>query len=117
MSVPESRPPRLTEAERQQLDALEQQLRGQYPDLDGRFRAARHDSAPPLERRIARIVFAVLAVAMIAVAAVVGGLGGAAAVAVAVAGTAGILMLVNHTASRARAVVEETTRGTDAAEA
>jgi Flp pilus assembly protein TadB len=109
VSVPESRPPRLTDAERQQLDELEQRLLGQFPDLDGRF--ARSEAKPPTphEVRVARIVFAVVGALLVVVAGVIGGLGGAAAVLVAVAGTFGLIALVGRNLARARAAVEATT--------
>ena len=74
VSVPESRPPRLTDAERQQLEELERRLVGQFPDLDHRFRnTAGAGHAAPAEVRLARAVFAVVALIMVIVAAAVGG--------------------------------------------
>ena len=108
VSVPESRPPRLTDAERQQLDELEQRLLGQFPDLGGRFRREARDPTSR-EVRVARIVFGVIALALVVVAGVVGGLGGAASVLVAVAGTFGLIALVTRNLARARAAVEATT--------
>jgi hypothetical protein len=111
VSVPESRPPRLTDAERQQLEELERRLVGQFPDLDHRFRdtgGAAH--AAPAELRTARAVFAVIALVMVVVAAAVGGAGGALAVLLSIGGTVGILALVGRNLARARAAVEATTR-------
>lgn len=114
MSVPESRPPRLTDAERQQLDELEQRLLGQFPDLGGRFRREVSDPSSR-EVRVARIVFGVIGVLLVVVAGVIGGLGGAATVLVAVAGTFGLIALVTRNLARARAAVEATaTRRTSA---
>jgi len=108
VSVPESRPPRLTDAERQQLDELEQRLLGQFPDLGGRFRREARDPTSR-EVRVARIVFAAVGVALVVVAGLVGGLGGAAAVLVAVAGTFGLVAGVTRNLARAKAAVEATT--------
>ncbi|MFC5946911.1 DUF3040 domain-containing protein [Pseudonocardia lutea] len=111
MSVPESRPPRLTDAERQQLEELERRLVGQFPDLDHRFSdtgGAAH--AAPAELRTARAVFAVIALVMVVVAAGVDGAGGALAVLLSIGGTVGILALVGRNLARARAAVEATTR-------
>ena len=113
MSVPESRPPRLTDAERRQLEDLEQRLLGQFPDLGGRFtgrgRLGHDGPATPREVRVARIVFAAVGVALVVVAGLVGGLGGAAAVLVAVAGTFGLVAGVTRNLARAKAAVEATT--------
>jgi hypothetical protein len=111
VSVPESRPPRLTDAERQQLEELERRLVGQFPDLDHRFQdtgGAGH--AHPAEVRLARAVFAVIGLVMVIVAAAVGGAGGALAVLLSVGGTVGILALVGRNLARARAAVEATTQ-------
>uniref|UniRef100_UPI0015F0BCC0 DUF3040 domain-containing protein n=1 Tax=Pseudonocardia pini TaxID=2758030 RepID=UPI0015F0BCC0 len=86
MSVPESRPPHLTDAERQQLEELEQRLLGQFPDLGGRFASRQVGNPTPHEVRVARILFALVGVLVVVVGGVVGGLGGAAAVLVAVGG-------------------------------
>ncbi|SDE56061.1 Protein of unknown function [Pseudonocardia oroxyli] len=109
VSVPESRPPRLTDAERRQLDDLEQRLLGQFPDLGGRFARTEAAEPTPREVRLARLVFAVLGALLVVFAGVVGGLGAAAAVLVAVAGTFGLLAVVGRNLARARAAVEATT--------
>ncbi|GAA4550079.1 DUF3040 domain-containing protein [Pseudonocardia xishanensis] len=106
MSVPESRPPRLTDAERQQLEELEQRLLGQFPDLGGRFRREAHPTSR--EVRVARIVFGLIALVLVVVAGVVGGLGGAVSVLVAVVGTFGLIALVTRNLARARAAVDAT---------
>jgi Flp pilus assembly protein TadB len=109
VSVPESRPPRLTDAERQQLDELEQRLLGQFPDLGGRFASRQVGEPTSREIRVARIVFALIGLVLVVVGGVIGGLGGAAAVLVAVAGTFGLIALVTRNLARARAAVEATT--------
>jgi hypothetical protein len=108
VSVPESRPPRLTDAERRQLDELEQRLLGQFPDLGGRFARGGGKAPTPREVRVARIVFAVVGALLVVFGGVVGGLGGAGAVLVAVGGTFGLIALVGRNLARARAAVEAT---------
>ncbi|MFR9801151.1 DUF3040 domain-containing protein [Pseudonocardia sp. RS010] len=111
MSVPESRPPHLTDAERQQLEELERRLVGQFPDLDHRFRnTSGSGGSAPAEVRRAHAVFAVVALVMVIVAAAVGGAGGALAVLLSIGGTVGILALVGRNLARARAATEAATQ-------
>jgi membrane-associated phospholipid phosphatase len=97
VTPPESRPPRLTEAEQRQLDELERRLANQFPDLAGNFSGGR---PPRLERRRVAIVFAAVGVALIVLAAVVGGVGGALAVLCSLAATAGVVALLHRRAAR-----------------
>lgn len=101
VSAPESRPPRLTDAERRQLAELERNLLTQFPDLQGGL-----GQRPTVELKRARLVLFAIALLLVAAGAVLGGLGGAATVLLSVGGTAGILLFVNRNLAHARAAVE-----------
>lgn len=103
VSAPESRPPRLTDAERRQLDELERNLLAEYPDLKGGFHPGRPHT---LERRKAYAVFLAVAIVLVVVGAAVGAVAGALAVVVSLAGTTGMLCFVNRNLAHARAAVE-----------
>ncbi|MCW0215314.1 MAG: DUF3040 domain-containing protein [Pseudonocardia sp.] len=98
MTPPESRPPRLTEAEQRQLDELERRLETQFPDLAGDFSGGTR--LPRLVLRNVAILLAVAGVALIALAAVIGGVGGAVSVLCSLAATAGVVLLLRRRARR-----------------